>query len=411
MDLQTGKFYWDTTLQNPPTYPPLQEDISCDVLIVGGGGSGTQCAHYLSEYGLDVVLVEKNKIGYGSTRSNTALIQYAGEKTFLQLINSFGGDYALRHFLLCKEAINEIEKISSSLEISPDFTRRDSLYYASCKEDVSKLRQEYDLLKKYNFSVEFWTEKEISKKYPFQKYAALYYINDAELNPYKFTIGLLEKSKKKGVRIFEQTEIKGKKFEKDKNIFHTDKGNVIHAKHVIMAAGYECLDFKNEKNTVMVSSYAVVTNPIKDFSSWYKRSLIWESARPYVYMRTTPDDRIIIGGLDENITSPKERDMKLTHKKNLLIKEFQKLFPNIHVHPEFYISAFYGGTHDGLPIIGKYEEFPNCYFLMGYGDNGTVYSMALAKIISQVITKGSHQDLDLYLQTRPFLNLQRNHKI
>ncbi|WP_053956771.1 NAD(P)/FAD-dependent oxidoreductase [Inediibacterium massiliense] len=404
MDLQTGKFYWDTTLKNPPTYPPLQNDITCDVLIIGGGSSGAQCAHYLSEYDLNVVVVEKNKVGYGSTRSNTSLIQYAGEKTFLQLINSFGEDYALRHILLCKDAINEIEKASSSLEINPDFIRRNSLYYASYKEDVSKLEEEYNLLKKHNFSVEFWTEEQIIKKFPFRKYAGLYYINDAELNPYKFTIGLLEKARKKGVRIFEQTEIQGKNFKKNHNIFHTKNGNVIHANYVIIAAGYECLDFKNEKNAVMVSSYAVITNPVNDFSTWYKRSLIWESARPYVYMRTTPDNRIIIGGLDENTLFPQKRDSKLIHKKDELIAEFQKLFPNIEVSSEFYIAALYGGTHDGLPIIGKYEEFPNCYFLMAYGDNGTVYSMSLAKIISQTITKGHHKDLDLYLQTRPFLN-------
>lgn len=30
------------------------------------------------------------------------------------------------------------------------------------------------------------------------------------------------------------------------------------------------------------------------------------------------------------------------------------------------------GTHDGFPIIGQHEEFPNCYFLMAYGDNGAV---------------------------------------
>ncbi len=39
------------------------------------------------------------------------------------------------------------------------------------------------------------------------------------------------------------------------------------------------------------------------------------------------------------------------------MNEFNKLFPNITVEPEFYLSAFYGGTHDGLPIIGMYEEF------------------------------------------------------
>lgn len=92
-------------------------------------------------------------------------------------------------------------------------------------------------------------------------------------------------------------------------------GNSITANKVIVAAGYEGLEFKKEKNATLISSYAVVTNPVEDLSSWYKRTLIWETARPYIYMRTTADNRIIIGGLDEDTNIAQERDSKLIHKK------------------------------------------------------------------------------------------------
>lgn len=121
-------------------------------------------------------------------------------------------------------------------------------------------------------------------------------------------------------------------------------------------------------------------------------------------MRTTVDNRIIIGGLDEDTNIAEERDSKLIHNKEKLLYEFNKLFPNITVKPESYLSAFYGGTHDGLPIIGMYEDFPNCYFIYAYGDNGLVYSMVLSKIIRDVIIKGSSLNLNLYLQSRPNLN-------
>ena len=403
MNLQSGKLYWNTTLNKAPTYAPLQNDIQCDVLIIGGGSSGAQCAYYLWDKGLDVVLIDKSKIGYGSTSANTALIQYAGDKMFFELINSFGEDTSTRHLKLCSQAIDEIEKASASLDICPEFTRRDSLYYASSEEDVAKLQKEYTYLQKHGFKVDFFTEEKVGKLYPFTKPAALYYKDDAELNPYKFTSGLIKKASHKGVRVFEETQVQGKKIEKDYTLFHTKIGNTIKARYTIVAAGYECQEFKDDKNVVFVSSYAVVTNPVEDLSPWYKRALIWETVRPYIYMRTTADNRIIIGGLDENTTNPQKRDGMLTHKKDLLIQEFNKLFPNIHVHPEFYLTAFYGGTHDGMPLIGIYDEFPNWYFLMGYGDNGTVYSMVLAKIIAQLITTGSDPHLPIYLQTRPML--------
>jgi glycine/D-amino acid oxidase-like deaminating enzyme len=400
MDLQNGKFYWPTTFPQVPVYPPLQEDIECDVLIIGCGSSGAQCGYYLANAGVNVVLVDKRKAGSGSTSSNTALIQYMGDKMFFELINSFGEERAARHLHLCKQAIEDIENACNSLSLDVEFHRRDTLYYQSYEDDYKKILEEFNYLKKHGFDVELLDEETIGKLYPFKKHSAIYSKNDAELNPYKFTVGLLEKCKSLGARIYEETEIKGRKFGKDHAVLFTKDQFSIKAKHVIIAAGYECLEFKNEKNTVLSSSYAVVTNQIEDFSSWYKRTLIWETARPYIYMRTTFDNRVIIGGLDENTTYADKRDSKLMHKKDLLIQEFNKLFPHIKVQPEFYLSAFYGGTHDGLPIIGLYEDFPNCYILYAYGDNGTIYSMVLAKIISDLITQKSNSDISLYIQSR-----------
>ena len=174
----------------------------------------------------------------------------------------------------------------------------------------------------------------------------------------------------------------------------------MYARYVIIAAGYEGLEFKKEKNAVLTSSYSVVTTPVEAFTDWHKRTLIWETARPYIYMRTTKDNRIIIGGLDDNTTYANDRDSKIIHRRDKLIEEFHKLFPKIEVQPEYYLGAFYGGTHDGLPIIGQYEDFPNCFFLFAYGDNGLVYSGVLSKIIGDLITKGDHPAMGLYLKER-----------
>lgn len=52
-----------------------------------------------------------------------------------------------------------------------------------------------------------------------------------------------------------------------------------------MATGYEAL-LGRKKNTTVETSYAVVTNEIDQFEGWHERSLIWETARPYLYFRT-----------------------------------------------------------------------------------------------------------------------------
>lgn len=401
MNLQSGTYYWPETMPDAPSYPELEEDLNCDVLVIGGGSSGAQCAYYLADKRLDVVVVEKNRIGHGSTAANTALIQYAGERLFGDLINAFDTDYIARHLQLCRDAINEIEEAQTICPAPFDFKRRNSLYLASTEKDTPRLKKEADLLKKHGFPLDFWLKKDISDKYPFSRDSAIYSYGDGELNPFKFTHSLFQYAFRKGTAIFERTEVNGMEHKTDKVTVRTKNGHFIHAKKVIISAGYEGTDIKKEKNTAFVSTYTVTTKPVTNLSEWHERSLIWETARPYTFIRTTADNRVIIGGMDETTAYPEIRDSKLINKRDLLIKDFNRYFPSIHVEPDYYSAAFYGGTHDGLPIIGEYPDFPHTIFLFGFGDNGTVYSMILAKLITEKIISGKSADAQLYAQDRP----------
>ncbi|OIJ11818.1 FAD-dependent oxidoreductase [Anaerobacillus alkalilacustris] len=401
MDLQSGKLYWPTTITNKPTYLPLDDDLTCDVLIVGGGSSGAQAAYYLSQLDMNIIVIDKRDVGAGSTSTNTALLQYSGDKMFFELVSTFGEERSARHLKLCQKAIDDIEIASKKLPYHSHFTRRDSLYFSSSLEDVEKIDKEYHLLKKHGFDVTYFTKEQIKEHYPFYAPAAIYSFNDGELNPLAFTYGLLEKAKDNGVKIFANTELVRKKFCDDYVQFFTNNQKSIKAKYVIFTAGYENLEFKKEKNTTISSSYAIVTQPLENF--WYNRTLIWETARPYMYMRTTHDNRIIIGGLDETTAFVDRRDSMLIHKRDQLVRDFNQLFPSIHIKPDYYLAAFYGGTHDGMPILGMYDDHPNCYFIYGYGDNGLVYSTVLTQIIRDLIHKGSSDNVDLYIQSRPQL--------
>ncbi|WP_379151136.1 NAD(P)/FAD-dependent oxidoreductase [Paenibacillus sp. sgz5001063] len=405
MNLQSGSYYWPTTFPEAPSYPSLKENITCDVAIIGGGSSAAQCAYYLADSGLMAVVVEKGTIGSGSTSTNTAIIQYSGEKMFTSLAHTFGEAYIGRHLKLLKEAIDEIELASQRADIDCEFCRRDTLYAASCSEDVDRLHSEYAFIKRHGIELDFWTKNDIEAKYPFSRDAAIYSYNDGELNPYKFTHALFQYAKQRGVAVYEHTEMNGHHYDREQQrmIIHTKTGYELSARYVIFAAGYENMDIRKEKQASFVSTYTVTTEPVADFSTWYNRTLLWETARPYLYIRSTADNRIIIGGLDDNTTYPEDRDSKLMHKKDKLIEDFNRMFPSIKVEPAFYSTAFYGGIVDGLPIVGKYDDYPNSYFLLAYGDNGTVYSQLLAKIIVSEIVKGHSPDMELYLQDRPLL--------
>ena len=62
--------YYAATMNEATAYPMLTERLSCDVVVVGGGFSGVNTAVELSERGLEVVLLEANRIGWGASGRN-----------------------------------------------------------------------------------------------------------------------------------------------------------------------------------------------------------------------------------------------------------------------------------------------------------------------------------------------------
>lgn len=163
-----------------------------------------------------------------------------------------------------------------------------------------------------------------------------------------------------------------------------------------MATGYEALFGKKEKNTTVETSYAIVTNEIDQFEGWHERSLIWETARPYLYFRTYRN-RIIVGGLDEAMQIQTIGDTKLLHKRDILINIVKELFPQYkNIQADYYWAAAFGGTHDGLPILKEDEKIHNLFYALPYGGNGTVYGMVFAKLFEQLFTNKESKDFSLF---------------
>jgi len=419
MDLTTGKMLWQESYKNPPVYPSLGENISCDVVVFGGGEAGALCAYYLSEHGMDTVLVEKRKIASGSTGANTGLLQVSNDMPLHQMIDVHGQDDAVRFYRLCRTALDDLESLVRSLgnpfgnhASDPDgdpvggsltesagesvgsaseFVRRESLYFASKAADVKHIMDEYDSLSKHGFAVRKLNKQELADQYGLQKEAGLVTTGDAEFNPYRLTHALVGHCARKNVRVYEDTEVASFHFRGQAPTFRTTQGNVIRAKQAVFCMGYETQDYEKTPGAVLTSSYAMATEPIEESLLWKERCLIWETARPYLYLRTTRDNRVIVGGLDGNAPYGRERDEHVFDRTEQLYAEMVALFPVLSgARVDFRWAATFGNSQDGVPFIGRHPAYPNCYLALGYGGNGTVYYVIAAKVIRDMIRKASN---------------------
>jgi glycine/D-amino acid oxidase-like deaminating enzyme len=175
----------------------------------------------------------------------------------------------------------------------------------------------------------------------------------------------------------------------------TNNGNKISAKKIIMTNGYESQKYISRKVATLNSTYAMISEPMAGKHIWYKNCLIWETATPYTYMRITKDNRIILGGKDDEFSDPKKRDLALPRKVKQLEKVFAGLFPDIQFKIDFQWAGTFASTKDGLPYIGSVPEQPHTFFALGFGGNGITYSAIAAKIITDQLTgkKNDHANL------------------
>lgn len=75
MDIRSYQPFWLQKNGLVKSYPSLQENITSEVHIVGGGITGALMAYSLIKEGKSVCIIDKRDIAYGSTSASTAMLQ------------------------------------------------------------------------------------------------------------------------------------------------------------------------------------------------------------------------------------------------------------------------------------------------------------------------------------------------
>lgn len=396
MILSSGYPFWLIKKGLPFTYPKLDRSINVDVVVMGGGISGALVAYHLQQAGIECVVIDGRTIGLGSSCASTSLLQYELDVPLSLLKNKIGLSNAVRAYKLCEASIVKLGNIADELKFR-EFDYRQSLYYAAANGDEKFLKEEFAIRKENGFDVRYLDKSEIQKTFGFKAPAAILSASGATTNTYTFTHALLQHCIYSGMKIYDRTSIKKIAHNKDSVTLKTNSGYLIKTKKLIYATGYEVVDFIDKKIVDLKSTYACVSEQAKENTSFWKDDvMIWNTDDPYLYMRTTSDNRIIIGGRDEPFNNADKRDKLIQRKTSLLAKDFKSLFPDMEFKPEFSWVGTFGSTKDGLPYIGNYKKLPNSLFALGFGGNGITFSLIAAEIITEMIRGKYNPDQELF---------------
>jgi glycine/D-amino acid oxidase-like deaminating enzyme len=396
LDLRTGTPVWRLRKPRLAPHRKLTRNISSEVVVIGGGISGALIAHKLTNLGMQVTIIDSRKIGTGSTSASTAILSYEADVNLGDLIKKIGKRSAVRAYQAGIEAIGDLQKTITNLDDPCDFRKRRSVYLASSAADVKMLQRECSVRRKNHFNCRMLSRAELGAKFSLQAPCAILNEDAAEVNPLKLTAALIRSAQKKGLRVFIHTTVKSYRRRGNKSILTTGTRHTIRACHVVFASGYETQQRLKQKTVRLVSSFAIASAPHMKFPGNYPHPVIWETARPYLYARTTVDGRIIVGGEDVDFVDEDARDKLLPQKTKTLELKAKKMFPAAKWKLAAAWTGTFAETNDGLPYIGPRKGFPGAQFALGYGGNGITFSAIAARIIPDLILGNKNSDAQIF---------------
>lgn len=400
MKLRSSEAFWLVKNGIINSYPSLREDIEADILIVGGGITGSLIAHQCIADGYDTVLIDRREIAHGSTSATTSMLQYEIDVPLFELIEMIGESGAVASYRACFESIDKLGKIAKQIRSSCGFKKKKSLYFAARKKDVADLKKEFDARKFHGFPVKWLESEEIEKAYRLKTtFGGILSDQGASIDAFQFAHDLLAYDHKKGLRIFDKTEAEKTKYTSNGVTVETNFGNTIKTKKVIYCNGFESVEIVKDKFVDLLSTYAIVGERFEDDQSHLNDTLFWNTAEPYAYIRTTDDNRLLIGGEDEEFVDEEKRDGLIGEKAKKLVKYLKKAWPDYDFRADFAWAGTFGETKDGLPYIGEHPNFSSAYFVLGFGGNGITFSVVGMDLISRML-KGEKPKLAEYFRFR-----------
>ena len=294
------------------------------------------------------------------------------------------------------EALSEIDSFIAQYGNNCDYRVKDTLLYTSKKLEIKEIYEEYRIRNENGFIVDFIDEE--NNPFSFDLKAGVYCKKGgAQIDPYKYTHQLLEVACNNGLRVYENTEVVKVNYENSGVLVETSYGYSVKGKIIIVATGYNTELFTKRNFGTKTTTFNIATKPVSNFSGWHNRVLIRDNDDPYNYLRTTEDNRIIIGGEDINFVPDIFNEKAAVEKYNILEQRLKSMFKDIvDIEVEYKYCGAFASTKDNLGFLGPDPNNDKLWYCLGYGANGILFAILGGKMLSDLYLGKNNEDLRLF---------------
>lgn len=376
-------------------FGPLPDDAVCDVCVVGAGIAGLTTAYLLALEGRSVVVLDGGVVGGGETQRSTAQLSNAIDAHYVEIERLHGTAGASLTAASHSAAIDKIEAIAQTEHIFCDFQRINGYLFAANPKDEHLLLNERDAAERAGLHVE------LSEHAPWEMYPGpcLRFPRQGQIHPLKYLAGLAEAFIRHGGRIYDQSQVGQVTGGKEARV-ETENGAVVRCSQVVIATN---TPFNNmvaiHTKQAAYRSYVVAARVPRGY---VPRSLYWDTADPYHYVRVYSSqkaengDLLIVGGEDHKTgqsTDAKDAFERLTAWAAERCPGWGAV--------EYTWSGQVMESVDGLAYIGRNPiDDDNVYIATGDCGMGMTHGTIAGMLISDLIGQRDNNWANLYAPNR-----------
>ena len=384
---------WAATAPLPIETYPLEEDISTEVVIIGGGYTGLSTALHL---GPDIcpVVLESNDIGYGASgRNNGLVIPTLSKADPEEIIRTYGKEKGEQTIALIRD--------SASLVF--DLIRKHNMEKAGEQNGWIQPAHSPGRMKLVEKRVKEWgdrglkvdlLEREQLEKITGSKawFGGWIAHEGGTVHPMAYVRGLAKAASSLGAKIYTNSPALSLICDNDHWIVKTENGSVKASRIVLATNAYtDDLWPRLRRTFVPVKTWQMATKPLSDNvrkTVLPGRHGLSDTRGDLEFARYDWDGRLVSGASLIFDFNSEER------LKEHVGKRLQKNFPQIgEVEWEFIWNGFLSMTTDYLPRL--HVLAPGVFTWLGCNGRGVALSTAMGAVLADLVRGQSINDAPL----------------
>lgn len=380
--MQIPDAFWRVTAPDAAPAVRLEDDMMCDMAIVGAGFTGLRAAIELAEAGTSVAVFDGGDVGFGASgRSGGKVNPMLPVAAPNDLKKAFGTKYFERISQTALGSADDLFDFIRVHEIECEARQKGWIRVDHCAEARSIARRNAELWKAHGADFEFLEQEDVKRLTCAVGYATgTLSARGGAVQPMSLVRGMDRIARAAGVFVFSFSPVKN--MQRTNGRWHLDvAGKIVAAEKVIIATnGYSDSLVHRLKGSVLPLQSSQMATGILDESEigpiLPEGHTISDTRRLIMYARREPGGQILFGGIGFR------KPLGGLGGFSWILQDAPETFPSL---KGVTWRHFWGGhialTEDCVPHL--HEPEPGLFAGIGYNGRGVAMSQQMGKVLAK----------------------------